>query len=136
MLRALLITHGDLGAALLQTASGIVGPTPGVEAISNKDQSREGLTRLIESKIAAWNGEQGLVLTDIHGGSCAQAATSGALLGRGAPPVITGVNLPMLVDFLVNRGTYTAAEMAARLIEKGRAGVRLLESPGAAKGEG
>lgn len=133
MLRALLITHGDLGESLLQTATGIVGPAPGVEAISNRDQSREGLTRVIEARLAAWNGEEGLVLTDIHGGSCAQAAMSGALVGRGAP-VITGVNLPMLVDFLVNRGSYTAAEMAARLIEKGRAGVRLLEKPGAAKG--
>jgi mannose/fructose-specific phosphotransferase system component IIA len=133
MLRALLITHGDLGASLLQTASGIIGPAPGVEAISNRDQSREGLARLIEAKIAEWNGEEGLVLTDIHGGSCAQAAMSGALAGRGAP-VITGVNLPMLVDFLVNRGSYSAADMAARLIEKGKAGVRLLESPGMAKG--
>jgi hypothetical protein len=40
----------------------------------------------------------------------------------------------MLVDFLVNRGSFSAADMAARLIEKGRAGVRLLENPGAAKG--
>jgi len=128
MLRALLITHGDLGAAMLATATGIVGPAPGVEAISNRDQSREGLSRLIEAKLASWNGEEGLVLTDIHGGSCAQAAMSGTLAGR-AMPVITGVNLPMLVDFLVNRGSYAAAEMAARLIEKGRAGVRLLETP-------
>jgi mannose PTS system EIIA component len=133
MLRALLITHGDLGASLLQTACGIVGPAPGVEAISNRDQSREGLARLIEARLAAWNGEEGVVLTDIHGGSCAQAALTGALAGRGAP-VITGVNLPMLVDFLVNRGSLTAAEMAARLIEKGRAGVRLLETKGTAKG--
>ena len=133
MLRALLITHGDLGDALLHTAEGIVGPAPGVEAISNKDHSREGLARLIEAKLAEWNGEEGIVLTDIHGGSCAQAAMSGAFAGRGTP-VITGVNLPMLVDFLVNRGSYSAADMAARLIEKGRAGVRLLDSPGAAKG--
>src|SRR5262245_45143073 len=131
MLRALVVTHGDLGEALLQTATGIVGPAPGVEAITNRDQSRAGLTRVIEAKIAQWNGEEGLVLTDIHGGSCAQAAMSGVLAGRGAP-VITGVNLPMLVDFLVNRGSFTAAEMAARLIEKGRASVRLLEPPGAA----
>lgn len=133
MLRALLITHGDLGASLLHTASGIVGPAPGVEAITNKDQSREGLTRLVETKIAEWNGEEGIVLTDIHGGSCAQAALSGAFAGRNTP-VITGVNLPMLVDFLVNRGSYSAADMAARLIEKGKAGVRLLENPGAPKG--
>ena len=133
MLRGLLITHGDLGASLLETAIGIVGPAPGVEAISNRGQSREGLTRLIEARLAAWNGEEGVVLTDIHGGSCAQAAMSGALAGRGAP-VITGVNLPMLVDFLVNRGTYAGVEMAARLVEKGKAGVRLLDSPGATQG--
>jgi|SRR5262245_58542899 len=133
MLRALLITHGDFGASLLSTAVGIVGPAPGVEAISNREHSREGLSRIVEAKLAAWNGEEGLILTDIHGGSCAQAAMSGALAGRGAP-VITGINLPMLVDFLVNRGAFTAAEMAARLVDKGRAGVRLLELPGAPRG--
>ena len=133
MLRALLITHGELGAALLETAMGIVGPAPGVEAISNRGQSREGLTRLIEAKLAGWNGEEGVVLTDIHGGSCAQAALSGAFAGR-RTPVITGVNLPMLVDFLVNRGAYSAADMAQRLIEKGKAGVRLLEDPGLSSG--
>src|SRR5262249_60705789 len=112
-LRALVFTEGDLGAAMRATATGIVGTAPGLEAISNRDQSSEGLSRLIEAKLASWNGEEGLVLTDIHGGSCAQAAMSGTLAGR-AMPVITGVNLPMLVDFLVNRGSYTAAESAQR----------------------
>jgi len=128
MLRGLLVTHGDLGASLLATACGIVGAAPGVEALSNHGQSREGLTKLVDEALTAWGEEPGIVLTDIHGGSCAQAALSGAI-GRRGTPVVTGVNLPMLVDFLVNRGAYSAPDMAARLVEKGRAGVRLADAP-------
>ena len=128
MLRGLLVTHGDLGASLLQTACGIVGAAPGVEAISNRGQSKESLARLVDVALTAWGDEPGVVLTDIHGGSCAQAALSG-VLGRRGTPVVTGVNLPMLVDFLVNRGAYSATDMAARLVEKGRAGIRAADAP-------
>jgi mannose/fructose-specific phosphotransferase system component IIA len=130
MLRALLVTHGELGRALLATAQGIVGvPAEDIEVLSNRELSREALARLVDERLAAWGGAEGVVLTDLFGGSCTQA-----VLGSGPPRpgvgVVCGVNLPMLVDFLVNRGKYGGAEMAARLIDKGRAGVRLLSRCG------
>jgi mannose/fructose-specific phosphotransferase system component IIA len=126
MLRALLVTHGDLGPALVATAADIVGvPAAGVEVLSNRDLSREALARAVEERLAAWGGAEGVVLTDLFGGSCTQAALGGGEARPGIG-VVCGVNLPMLVDFLVNRGRYGAAEMAARLTDKGRAGVRLL----------
>jgi PTS system mannose-specific IIA component len=128
MLRALLVTHGELGQAMLATAQGIV------EVLSNRDLSREALARLVEERLAAWGGAEGVVLTDLFGGSCTQAVL-GAGVARPGTGVVCGLNLPMLVDFLVNRGKYRGAEMAARLTDKGRAGVRLLSrSPDAAEG--
>jgi mannose PTS system EIIA component len=129
VLRALLVTHGDLGRALLATAQGIVGvPAADIEVLSNLELSREALARLVEERLAAWGGAEGVVLTDLFGGSCTQAVLSGAPARPGIG-VVCGVNLPMLVDFLVNRGKYGAAEMAVRLTDKGRAGVRLLSRP-------
>jgi mannose/fructose-specific phosphotransferase system component IIA len=49
--------------------------------------------------------------------------------GLGAVAVVSGVSLPMVVDFLANRGRYGPAEMAARLTDKGRSGVRLVLLP-------
>jgi mannose/fructose-specific phosphotransferase system component IIA len=69
-----------------------------------------------------------VVLTDLFGGSCSQAVLAGLAERRGVA-VVCGANLPMIVDFLVNRGRYGAAEMGARLTDKGRAGVRLLAVP-------
>ncbi len=131
MLRALLVTHGDLGRALLATAQGIAGAASEVEVLSNEGQSLESLTRLVEARLAGWGAEEGVVLTDLFGGSTSQAVLLHAGGHRGVA-VVCGVNLPMLVDFLVNRGRYGAAEMAARLTDKGRAGVRLLALPPAA----
>jgi mannose/fructose-specific phosphotransferase system component IIA len=129
MLRALLVTHGDLGPALVATACDIVGvPAEGVEVLGNRDLSREALARAVDERLAAWGGAEGVVLTDLFGGSCTQAVLSGGA-SRPGIGLVCGVNLPMLVDFLVNRGKYGAAEMAARLTDKGRAGVRLLSRP-------
>jgi PTS system mannose-specific IIA component len=136
VLRALLVTHGDLGQALLATAQGIVGvPVDGIEVLSNRDLSREALAQQVDGRLAAWGGAEGVVLTDLFGGSCTQAVLGGGPARPGVG-VVCGVNLPMLVDFLVNRGKYGAAEMAARLTDKGRAGVRLVARPADAPGAG
>jgi len=119
MLRGLLVTHGDLGASLLATACGIVGAAPGVEAISNHGQSREGLTQLVDAALTAWGEEPGIVLTDIHGGSCAQAALSGAI-GRRGTPVVTGVNLPMLVKVARHKPGVDIHELAETARDYGR----------------
>ena len=128
MLRALLVTHGDLARALLETAQGIVGSVEGVETLTNHGLSRDRLAQAVEERVAAWAGEGGVVLTDIMGGSCTQAALLGVAEGRQVA-VISGVNLPMLVDFLVNRGAYDVSRMSERLVEKGRNGVRALAPP-------
>ena len=128
MLRALLVTHGDLARVLLETAQGIVGSVEGVETLTNRGLSRDGLAQAVEERVAAWEGAGGIVLTDIQGGSCTQAALLG-VAERRQVAVIAGVNLPMLVDFLVNRGHYDTRGMAERLVEKGRNGVRALAPP-------
>ncbi len=128
MLRALLVTHGDLGRELLTTAQGIVGAADGGEVLSNRAESRDSLAQRVAEQVAAWGGAEGVVMADLFGGSCAQAVVS-ALPGHAEVAVVCGVNLAMLVDFLVNRGRYRAAEMGARLVDKGRAGVRQLTAP-------
>jgi mannose/fructose-specific phosphotransferase system component IIA len=121
-----MVTHGDLGRSLRATAETIVGPVSELEVISNLGLSRESLCEAVEECLGRWGDDEGVVLTDIPGGSCTQAAL---LRARSHPAVcvVTGLNLPMLVDFLVNRGKYNAHDMAARLELKGKAAVRNLE---------
>jgi PTS system mannose-specific IIA component len=128
VLRGLIVTHGDLGRSLLATAETMTGLGSDLEVLSNEHHSRDSLCDAVEERLRRWGDEEGIVLTDIPGGSCTYAG----LLGAASHPnvgVVTGVNLPMLVDFLFNRGKYGVAELATRLEFKGKAAVQNLEPP-------
>jgi mannose PTS system EIIA component len=120
---ALLVTHADLGAALLRAAECVYGPVEDVAVLSNEGTSREGLEQAIEAHVAGWSGS-GIVLTDFPGGSCQQC---GLLAARQHPEilVVTGINLPGLLDYLHNRESLSAAELAQHLMTRARDSVRL-----------
>ena len=120
---ALLVTHADLGAALLRAAQQIYGPVADVEFLSNSELSRTDLEHAIRERVSGWT-HGGLVLTDFPGGSCQQC---GLLAARGNAEilVVTGVNLPALLDYLHNREHYPVAELAERLMTRARNSVRV-----------
>jgi PTS system mannose-specific IIA component len=115
--------HADLAAALLRAAQAVYGPVEEVEVLSNEGHSRESLERAIADRIAEWP-HGGVILTDFWGGSCHVCGAS-ALRGKGEIVLITGVNLPVLVDYLHNRDLYGPAELADRLKRKGQDSLRI-----------
>ena len=125
---ALLVTHADLADALVRAAERVVGPVDGLERLSNDGLSREALEHEILRHVAAWpNG--GIVLIDFWGGSC---FTCGMSASRGREVIVlTGINLPTLLDYLHNRDRYPVVELAERLRAKGQESVRLQRAPGA-----
>lgn len=120
---ALLVTHADLGAALLRAASSVYGPVEDVAVLSNEGLSREQLEREIEALVTGWD-HGGLILTDFWGGSCHICGVAAAR-GHGDIIVVTGLNLPLLLDYLHNRGAYGVGDLAERLEKKGRDSIRL-----------
>jgi PTS system mannose-specific IIA component len=120
---ALLVTHADLGAALLRAAVQVYGPVEDVEVLSNSELSRADLENAIRDRVSGWK-DGGLVLTDFPGGSCQQCGLLAAQDHEGIL-VITGVNLPALLDYLHNREQYPVAELAERLTTRARNSVRI-----------
>ena len=120
---ALLVMHSDLGAALLRAAAAVYGPFEGIEVLSNDGLSREELERRIAEKVKSWV-HGGLLLTDFWGGSCHICGVA-ATRGHGDIVVVTGLNLPTLIDFLHNRDQLGPVELADRLQKKGRESIRL-----------
>jgi PTS system mannose-specific IIA component len=120
---ALLVTHADLGAALLRAATRVYGPVEGVEVVSNEGLSREQLEGEIDARVSGW-AEGGLILADFWGGSC-HICGMAAARGHGDMVVVTGLNLPLLLDYLHNRDRYGARDLAERLQQKGRDSIRL-----------
>lgn len=120
---ALLVMHADLGAALLRAAAQVYGPVEDVGVLSNEGLSRDRLEAEIERRVAGWT-TGGLILTDFWGGSCHLCGIAAAR-GHGDIVVVTGLNLPLLLDYLHNRGEHPVGELAERLQQKGRESIRL-----------
>lgn len=120
---ALLVMHSDLAAALLRAASAVYGPVEDLEVMSNEGFSREDLEKKISERVSGWP-DGGLILTDFWGGSCHICGIA-ASRGRGHVAVITGLNLPTLLDYLHNRDQYEPIHLAERLQRKGRDSIRI-----------
>jgi mannose/fructose-specific phosphotransferase system component IIA len=134
-LGGLIVTHGELGQALLGAATKITGPPDGVEAVSNADCSRDALIARVSARVEAFGERGGIVLTDVTGGSCTQAAlVVAAKHARGPVYVVSGVNLPMLLDFLHNRAGAEPKGLAERLVARGQASISVVAAPAGASG--
>ena len=123
MVPALLVMHADLSAALLRAAARVYGPVSDIESLSNEGMSKEALEAEIEDRVERWTAG-GLVLTDFFGGSCHLCGIRAAR-DHGDVVVVSGLNLPILLDYLHNREAYGVRELAERLQKKGQESIRL-----------
>ena len=123
---ALLVTHGVLGEELVRTVGSILGPQTDTITISNNGLSSDALTAAIEDRLSGIPSDAPVVLfTDLAAGSCGIAsrrvAPSERVFRR-----ITGVNLPMLLEFFHYRDTLSMDELLPRMEAKAKAGILVL----------
>jgi mannose/fructose-specific phosphotransferase system component IIA len=121
MLHAVIVTHAQVGAALLSAIREIAGEVEGVSAISNEGCGREELGQKI---LAAVADKPAVVFVDLPGGSCFQAAAR-ELRPRKDVAVVAGVNLAMLLDFMYHRDI-PASQAAQRAVDAGSKAIRLV----------
>ncbi len=128
MTRALVMTHGQIGAELVSVVEMIMGPVEGLESLSNHGLSGDDLRK----KIGDWLGFDPrlesksstidpavLIFVDDFGGSCGTAAQfcCGQCPGTA---IIAGVNLAMLLGFVTWRQDNELDELVRQIIQKGR----------------
>jgi mannose/fructose-specific phosphotransferase system component IIA len=117
--RGVVVAHGILAAALVGEAERISGERDVLAAVSNTDCGPEDIERRIAD--AAGPGPA-VLFVDMPCGSCFFAAMHAAR-ARQDLRVVTGVNLPMLLDFVSHR-TLPPADGAARAAGKGSDAIR------------
>lgn len=118
-MRGIIVAHGDMASGLVTAVRHITGADEGVLIpITNRECSPEELSRRIQ---AALEGGPALVFTDLQTGSCGFAARR-LTRDRTDIAVIGGVNLPLLVDFVMHRDM-EPAELVERLVQKGRGAI-------------
>jgi len=118
----LIITHGDIGRSLLDTAVVVMGTCPlqtetlGIPMASDPDQQLERAQQYLQQ---LEQGDGVLILTDLYGSTPSNIACK---LRNNKVAVITGLNLPMLIK-VFNYPTLNLHELAEKAMGGGREGV-------------
>lgn len=126
MIGILLVTHEQIGTALIDAAEFIIGSRPeAVAAVSiNLNEDAEKLREKIAKGIETVYHPKGvLILTDMFGGTPSNLSYS--FLEEGRLEVLTGVNLPILIKAIDTRKDMDLSEMAKILEGYGKKSIAM-----------
>lgn len=125
MISGIIVTHGKLAEALLEASAAVAGDAGHLEVVSNDGLSQDQLVARVREALGRGDVEGAIVFTDLGGGSCANACRA-VLHENLNVRMVTGVNLPMLVDFVLRRGDLGLEALVERLLQRGRTAIQEL----------
>lgn len=126
MIGIVIVTHSQLGDALIEAAEFILGSKPEATVAVSVDlkENAEKLRDKIEAAIKKVRQSQGvLILTDMFGGTPSNLSYS--FLEEGKIEVISGVNLPILIKATSARQEKELSELAVTLETFGKRSISL-----------
>ena len=125
MISIVLVSHGELGGALIRAAEMIAGPAERIFSVPLlPGESPEGLGEKLNVALQEIAGEEPLVLIDLFGGTPYNVAARQVLEDN--VECVTGVNLPMLLELVMSRDDAVLPEMAEEIAQAGRESVKNL----------
>jgi PTS system mannose-specific IIA component len=132
MIGLVIVSHGELGEALLKTASLIYGSCRQSVALKLLPGGRvEELTeQIIAAAKSLDEGDGIIIMVDMSGGSCANASLMATRDWKGSQlVVVTGANLPMVLQVLHRREDMPVLELMRKILDTGRQGISRLYPP-------
>ncbi len=127
MVGLVIATHGNLAQEILSTAEMVVGPLPQVEAVAI--YAKEGLADLgkkLKQAIEKTDSPEGvLILIDIFGGSPATASLS--FIDKHKVKVISGVNLPMVLEVATHREEASLEKLSGLALTAGQQSILMAD---------
>ena len=126
MVAIAILAHGDFAYGLLGVAEMMLGSQDNVAVVALQPSDNiESFQQKTEEVIKQLCTDQGLfLLADIFGGTPANTAARWVSQGRGT--LVTGVNVPMLLELLTARQTETADSLVGKVKEWGLQGIQVL----------
>jgi mannose/fructose-specific phosphotransferase system component IIA len=123
--RGIVLAHGELGHGLVDAVRQIAGAeADALVPLSNRGLSPVTLADAIREHIT---GPRTYLFTDLPSGSCGFVSRK-LLRDVAGLVVVSGVNLPLLLEFVMSRHL-PDAELSARLLEKGRSAMGCSPAP-------
>lgn len=114
-----LVTHAGLATALLQSAEMIVGPIECCEQVEvAPGEHADVIMSRVVAAVEKLSANGAIIMTDLFGGTPSNMAMS--FLIDGHVEVLTGVNLPMVIEFCSKRERLGVAELTCELQRCGR----------------
>ena len=126
MIGIVIVTHSQLGDALIEATEFIIGKRPEalVSVSIDLNESAEVLRGKIAAGIKKVKSEDGvLILTDMFGGTPSNLSYS--FLEEGQIEVISGVNLPILIQAANTRAKADLTKLAVKLEAFGKKSISL-----------
>lgn len=122
MIQLILISHGSLGLALIETSQLLYGQAEAITSLSlPPEKSTESFREELNAELKRGFKET-LILTDLEGGTpCNQALME--TIQRKGTEVLSGMNLPMLLEALSCREQLPLSELSSHLIDSARKGI-------------
>ncbi|SLM27424.1 ManX [Desulfamplus magnetovallimortis] len=130
----LLVTHSDLGKALIETLEFILNEkidnilSVSIDIRENPETLRNKIKKGIKK---VKDGDGVIIFTDMFGGTPSNLSYS--FLEEGSVEVISGVNLPILLKAVNLRTKKTISEAVTQIVEHGKRSISL--ASGILKGE-
>lgn len=126
MIGIVVVTHSKLGDALIEAAEFIIGDR--LESIVSVSidiaQDVDKLRGKVAAAIKEVDRKDGvLILTDMFGGTPSNLSYS--FLEEGRIEVLSGVNLPVLIEATQSRGKLRLTDLAAKLEAQGKKSISL-----------
>ncbi|MDO9514051.1 MAG: hypothetical protein Q7J59_05535 [Elusimicrobiota bacterium] len=119
MVRVIIAAHGDLASHFLKNAEDLLGPVEGMYALEFKRQQSTGELVVGLGKILnRHKGDNIFILTDFLGGSPCNCACH--FIAENNVWIISGVNLPMLIEIMVKKEKMPPDELCADVIKAAR----------------
>ncbi|MBC6297576.1 PTS sugar transporter subunit IIA [Listeria sp. FSL L7-1517] len=123
-------THGNAAKELIQSAEMICGMQENTSSVSFEvGESADNLQAKIIAEVEKLDRTEGILfLTDLKGGTPFNVLVQ--LLGNySQTELITGVNIPLLLEVFLGRESLPLTELAKQAVETGRVGIYQYEAP-------
>lgn len=128
MVGIIIASHGEFASGIKQSGSMIFGEQENVAAVTLlPSEGPENIREKMEQAIASFEGEQVLFLVDLWGGTPFNQASALVEEQKASRAIVSGLNLPMLIETYASRLSMDSVhEIATHILKEAKVGIKVL----------